>query len=216
MVFKANIPNASDFLADSQGDLKGNNQQLDASFLVDHYTFSDLTSNNGKHNQVTTPLIVGGVHPNSTVTDMKFYAMQDTAEIGLLQYSRGWDTANSIPAQPSPLTFLQSPIAPITLTNGVPISLLDFTNINNYAECKVYFMNRGNDGSAGSEAYAEYGVVWKGNGLQRTFLITEIVKTNFPTTSLTSTTTVLQILKTSGSVVFDQFYWTIQFIRIQP
>jgi hypothetical protein len=49
------IPQAGNRLASSQQDLLNNFQQLDTTFGVDHYDFSDGTANNGKHNQVTMP-----------------------------------------------------------------------------------------------------------------------------------------------------------------
>jgi len=52
MVFLPNIPQPTDDQSNSQGQLLGNNQQLDTSFAVDHYAFSDLTANNGKHKAV--------------------------------------------------------------------------------------------------------------------------------------------------------------------
>jgi len=51
MPFNPNIPQATDRLAKSQQDLLQNNQQLDTSFGINHYTFSDLTVNNGMHKQ---------------------------------------------------------------------------------------------------------------------------------------------------------------------
>jgi hypothetical protein len=53
MAFDANIPQPADFLSTSQGQLLANNAALDASFTVDHTAFSDLTSDNGRHKQVT-------------------------------------------------------------------------------------------------------------------------------------------------------------------
>lgn len=55
MPFNPNIPQPSDLLSDSQGDLLGNMSQLDTSFGVDHFAFSNLTSNNGFHQKVTLP-----------------------------------------------------------------------------------------------------------------------------------------------------------------
>lgn len=56
MAFKNNIPQPTDDLSVSQGDLLGNMQQLDTSFDIDHFTFSNLTANNGKHRKVTMPV----------------------------------------------------------------------------------------------------------------------------------------------------------------
>jgi hypothetical protein len=52
MTFNPNVPQPSDFLSISQGNLLTNNQALDTSFAVDHSGFS-ATSNNGQHKQVT-------------------------------------------------------------------------------------------------------------------------------------------------------------------
>jgi len=53
MVFNPNIPQATDFQDNSQGQLLSNNQALDASFENDHTRFSDTTANNGFHKKVT-------------------------------------------------------------------------------------------------------------------------------------------------------------------
>src|SRR5574338_194723 len=49
MSFNPNIPQPTDDLSDSQGDLLQNNLALDASFSRNHLPFSDLTASNGKH-----------------------------------------------------------------------------------------------------------------------------------------------------------------------
>lgn len=51
MPFNPNIPQPTDRLAKSQQDLLSNNLQLNTSFGVNHYPFSDLTSFNGMHAQ---------------------------------------------------------------------------------------------------------------------------------------------------------------------
>jgi hypothetical protein len=50
--FNASIPQATDRLAKSQQDLLQNNQQLDTSFGINHFAFSDPTAFNGMHKQV--------------------------------------------------------------------------------------------------------------------------------------------------------------------
>lgn len=49
MTYQANIPQPNDFLDESQSDLLNNFTVLDSSFAKNHYTFSDLTTNAGKH-----------------------------------------------------------------------------------------------------------------------------------------------------------------------
>lgn len=53
MTFDPNIPRPTDFLSTSQSNLLTNNQAIDASFNVDHTKFSDTTTHNGQHQQVT-------------------------------------------------------------------------------------------------------------------------------------------------------------------
>ena len=151
-MFKNSIPQPTDNLSDSQADLLGNMQQLDTSFGVDHYAFSDLTANNGKHNKITTPLIVGGVHPTTSASELKFYAMQDLAAIGLLQYSRGVSDA-----PPSPVTYVQSPSVATVIPNNSSVTIIDLNGITSAAgtlfiygtlppslfiqDCTFYFAN---------------------------------------------------------------------------
>lgn len=124
MPFLPNIPQPGDELADSQVDLLGNNQQLDTTFGIDHYTFSNLTTNNGKHNLVTTPIVVGATHPTTAAAEPKFYAMQETANIGVIQYSRGPSDA-----VPTPVTKLQSPSTGIIVPFGGTTNILDFSGM---------------------------------------------------------------------------------------
>lgn len=124
MVFKANIPQPNDNLSDSQGDLLGNMQQLDNTYGVDHYKFSDPTANNGFHNTVTTPLIIGSTDPTTAVGINKLYSLT-AGNIGLIQFSRGENNAS-----PTPITNKMSSQTPTTLpaTPG-SILILDFTGL---------------------------------------------------------------------------------------
>lgn len=126
MVFLANIPQPTDKLKDSQPQLLGNNQQLDSSFGVDHYTFSSTGGQTGKHNQVTTPSFIdsppSGLAPNTIANEPKFYGFQDADQIGVIQYSRG-----PLNAIPSPLTYLHSTSPQNVLPGAInSITLLDF------------------------------------------------------------------------------------------
>ena len=47
--FQPGIPLPNDRLSKSQQDLLGNNRQLDTSFGINHYAFSDASTNNGMH-----------------------------------------------------------------------------------------------------------------------------------------------------------------------
>lgn len=94
MVYRNNIPQATDFLDQSQVDLLNNFAQLDTSFGIDHYEFSDVSGDTGKHKSVTMPEntvpTIGadegglytkvGVAPNPTETNMFFVAEGGTDE----------------------------------------------------------------------------------------------------------------------------------------
>ncbi len=124
MVFNPNIPPPNQDLSDSQPILLTNNQSIDASFGIDHYAFSNATTNNGFHNTVTTPLVVGSAHPVTAAAIPKFYAMQDSNNLGVIQYSRG--PSNSVP---TPLTSLHSGSGALTLAPNGTTNVFDCTGL---------------------------------------------------------------------------------------
>jgi len=140
--FQDTIPKPNDDLSVSQGDLLLNNQSINISFGVDHYPFTDLTANDGKHNKVTTPVIFPNAYPATAAAEPVLFAFAETQAgstlpIGVLQYSRG--PSNAVP---TPLTTLQSP-SPFSvlpkkgLVNG-SINLVDFTGLQD-CQFAVYY-----------------------------------------------------------------------------
>lgn len=204
MTFNPNIPQPTDLLADSQGQFLTNNQTLDNNFGVDHYKFSNVSGNSGKHNQVTTPLIVGSAHPATAANEPKFYAMQDTAQTGVLQYSRGGNNA-----VPSPVTYLQSPSTPIILGPGAVTNILDCTNIT-FLLCSLYAANI--PGGANKTIFIEADILW--NKAPVTF---RRVQSQNPTNDLDIqfSTSIIQIKNTSGTVTYNDIYWTLVCYRIK-
>lgn len=206
MAYDPNIPQPNDDLDDSQGDLLANFQQLDTSFGIDHYAYSNGTVNNGKHNTVTTPLVIPNpappyVHPTTT-TDPKFYAMQDSVNLGVLQYTRGPSNA-----QPTALTCLQSPSAPITLAPMTTTPVLDCSGIN-----------------SGSFEVTFFGHLL-GLPLQRVMGVSTIVFQNSGFTQLGSFTTAnitisavgttIVISNNSGISTYEEILWTLRPVRIR-
>lgn len=57
LTFLPNIPQAPDFLSNSQLDLLNNNQALDGIFSKNHYAYSLGTSDQGKHKFIEMPLL---------------------------------------------------------------------------------------------------------------------------------------------------------------
>jgi hypothetical protein len=204
MPYNPAIPQPADFLnITSQPGLLANFGQLNVSFGVDHYPFSDLTANNGFHNQVTTPIRVGG-KPLPTTNPILF-AFQDSANIGTLQYSAGTNIGGPSPDNnvPTPLTSLQSPAAPIILANGATSNILDFTGLPRaYAVATGYNLDPAF--TKGGVAY----VAWTGT----TFLIQNVFAGG--TITFQSAVNVLQIKNTSTGP-FNQLFWTLQFLRLQ-
>lgn len=67
--------------------------QLDASFLVDHFTFSDLTADNGKHQQVTMP--EKGSGPTTAVNEGAVYTKVGTNPSETNLFFRAEDSGGS-------------------------------------------------------------------------------------------------------------------------
>jgi hypothetical protein len=202
MAFNPNIPQPLDFQDDSQSILLTNNQQLDTSFGVDHYKFSDMTANNGFHNKVTTPAYVENPTtglPPITTTNPILYAFQQTANIGVLQYSRG-----SNDSVPTPITNLKSSATPITLTASGTTNVLDFTGISISSFLFTAFDSQtlnlislywGYYSSTATNRFALQTAA--SNGLR-----------------LTSSGNIL-ILQNFFGLTLSNVYWDLQFIRIQ-
>lgn len=203
MAFLANIPQPTDKLKNSQDQLLKNNQQLDASFGVDHYTFSNGTTDNGKHNQVTTPKIVGAVHPTTAANETKFYCMQDSSrtgldiQSGLMQYSRGPSDAT-----PTPLTNLYSAGA-ITIANTVIIDIFNFGLPDLLPVCSGVATVFSTNLTTRRVAY----FFWNGTNVSIDNLIT--------TSSffIQSTGSILQIKNNTGGSL--DVYWSLEFQRFQ-
>jgi len=217
MPFDPNIPQSIDFLSESQLDLLNNNIQLDASFGVDHYKFSNVTVNNGRHNYVTTPLAVNTPatvtgHPDVTATELRFYAMQDTANIGLLQYSRGWDAVGATSAVPSAVTYLQSPNAAQTLLGLATstLNIFDFTGITKYAMAKVYIYN--NDLITTVMPAFEGLLTWRGASNELT--VNEIYNSFASNVKFEQSGNFFRMRRSINGVTLNDIYWTIQFLRI--
>lgn len=195
--FNNNIPQPNDLLSDSQGVLLTNNQALDATFLIDHYTFSDNTANSGKHNTVTTPIITGSAHPTTSATELKLYAMQDLAAIGLLQYSRGTSDAT-----PTPITEFQGPLAGSVVLNAANLSLIDLTGITR-AVGTVYIGAR----STLNVNYVNSCNFFFSNG---TYTLINTTSTFFPVSSSGA------VLRLTNSLIIGDatVFWSIDFHRI--
>jgi hypothetical protein len=200
MVYTRNQPVAGDDLDVSQPFLVNNTNSSDDSFNVNHYGFSNLTANNGKHDNIQTPLIRGSIHPTTPAGECAFYAMQDTNNLGLIQYSKGPSNAVA-----TPVTFLQSPSTPISLASGgSTTNVLDFTGIS-VALAVIYATD-----SVNQLADLEYYVAWGNNS----FNLRQIFVPGLQGFGAVTNGNILQI-RNNSSTSLNNVYWTLQLLRIQ-
>lgn len=201
MVYNPNIPQANDFQDVSQGDILANFMQLDTSFDVDHYKFSDLTTDNGKHKQVTA--VSQTSHPTTGSGETKIYAYKESVapltNLGPMIYARGESNSYQTPISP-----LQSPSGGTAIGTSTTVDIFNFSNMTN-----VYAMLYVMDITAIRRMIT---YVYTANGLL-------IGKDNLlPNTSLTPLETmvndnVIQIRNTSPTIAYTIF-WTLDFKRI--
>lgn len=201
MSYNPNIPLAPDFLSVSQGDLLNNFSVADTSFGINHYKFSDLTANNGKHNNIQTPLVIGAVHPSTPANENSFYTMQDSAPLGLLQYSRGPSDA-----VPTPVTSLQSQAAALVLASSATTNVLDFTGLAR-AYGLLFVVNSG----VVNPRNEIFFISWNGTSLNSVSITTSAGGVNF---AVVMSGNVMQI-KNNSLIVFNNVYWTLDLKRVQ-
>ncbi len=184
-------PADTDFLAQSAGDIRGNFTQANTVYGTDHYAFDNVSSNQGFHNTVTTPLVVGSAHPATAANIPKIYAMQDLAAFGVLQYSRGGNNAS-----PTPLTNINSGAA---FALNATIAILDISGVT---ACIL-------------EGYA-IGVQGQTRGTQATFIydgslqMSTVTNINGTALQFSVAGTIISLTGTACTNV----YWTIKPIRI--
>lgn len=200
-VYQPGIPTGTVNLDVDYLNLQGNFQQANIVYGTDHYPFDNATPNQGFHNLVTTPPVVNNPPdglPPATAANPKFYAFQQYAAIGVLQYSRG--PTNRVP---TPLTTLQSTSTPIAIPPGNRVNVLDFTGMtiaiaNLYVFDSVTLSSR----NLGIIFWSSTGGVLVNNQISNQGLVAS------------STGNVLQILNTTAQPR-NSVFWTLQFMRIQ-
>lgn len=192
-----NIPQQSDNLDFSQGQLLTNFQSLDTYYGIDHIKYS-VATNSGFHNQVTS--VPQSVVPTTTVNPI-FYSYQSTVNTGPLQYSKGYNNA-----VPTPITTLQSPNAAITLAPGASTNILDFTGIT-YAQFMIYSFG-------GFGTIAGVVVIGTWNGASFTLTNVSAIAGGIQPTPTASGN--ILTLKNNGASAMNNVYWTLSFLRLTP
>lgn len=201
MTYTRNQPVASDNFSVSQPILLANTNAADDSFGIEHYKFSNATSSNGLHNTVTTPTIVGAAHPTTTTYPI-FYGMVDSANAGLLQYTRG--VSNAVPF---PLTPIQSTAGGIVLST-TPINIFDFTPLTS-AMFVLSFTGTVTSSGVRTTGSIVGSYLFTGPS---TYQFAFDLSTNFAQFTVSSTTSILKLA--SRFLSQDNVFWTLQFLRL--
>ena len=208
MAYNPNIPNASDYQDESQVQLKQNFQQLDTSFSINHYGFSDISGETGKHKVITT--VSQGTsptaHPTTAANEPKIYAFKSLGNIPVLNFSRGGSDA-----VPTAITKVHSSSAPITLPMGTT-NIFDFTGIN-YCLCRFVF-NYQNQSSTDiiNSSTREYYVVYNTTLATSGGKVMPVTIDGIGNMQAGFTGTNLNVTTLTGCT---QFRWVLEFLRIE-
>lgn len=108
MAYQNNIPQPSDLLSDSQSDLLGNFQAIQALIDVNHYDFG--TANQGKHFMVSMP--PQSPAPTFAAGEVGLYAFLNptTSQNELYINKTNQSTVTQIPATASTLSLTSAPV----------------------------------------------------------------------------------------------------------
>lgn len=186
-------PNGNQPQNQTTSQIRGNFAQANTSFGTDHYAFDDGTANNGFHKVIRTP---DQTSDPATTTNPIIYGKLASANVGVIQYSRGPSNA-----APSPITLFQSTIAAITIGTNTNVNMLNFSGLTlAIAEAYAYDTTTG--------LVAQYAVTYDGTTLR-----IDRINTNSNLQMVVSSTT-LQVRNNSNTVAMNGVYWTIQFLRI--
>ena len=192
----SDTPQASQLQSATQSQIRTNFQLIDSVFGTDHYAVSDQTGDAGHHQVIQSP--VQASHATTT-TNPAIYGMQDTANIGVLQYSRA--PSNAVP---TPLTGFFSVSTPISMGATSTINLLNFTGLT-VAIVNLYAF--GEKVSSGSLVNLNTTIYWNG---------TDFANLGSSTLTLYATSSgSTLILGNSSSSGLINVYWNLQFIRLQ-
>lgn len=207
-LFNPNVPTGFVNLDVDYQNLQNNNMQLDTSFGVDHYKFSNQTANNGFHNQVTNPEVVNtppdALPPSTTAAINRIYAytipqVGSTAPIGLIQYSRG--VSNAIP---TPLTSMQSPSTPLVILMGNTTNVIDFTGLTRCAGILTTWDMQ----TTGVNKVVETLVIW-----DNARIFTQNIVNSGGDLQVVTTGNILQVKNATFSPSLANVYWTFKFYR---
>lgn len=204
-VYQPGIPTGTVQLDLDYLNIQGNFEQANIVYGTDHYPFNNATPNQGFHNVVTTPVFVDNPAtglPPVTTTNPKFYAFQQTANLGVLQYSRG--PTNAIP---TPITCIHG--GPLNVPFNNPRTLFNFTGITR----SFFTVYAGDSANLSDQTVIAVSGFWNVSGFSfppqpATGVISSAL-------FLTNAGAVLQISNQNALDATISVYYTIRFNRLQ-
>jgi len=203
-VYQPNIPTGTVNLDVDYLNLQGNFNQANIVYGTDHYPFDNATPNQGFHNLVTTPPVVNnppdGLPPATAAGILKFYAYQQYAAIGPLQWSRG--PSNALP---SPLTRLSGGPVSIPMSGGTT-TLFDMAGMTRV----MLIVNGFNDTTTVNQRGSVNQFVNYSQGVSNV-----PASATLQTIQVVLQGTVLKIANGSTAFNLGAYYWTITFLRIE-
>ncbi len=96
MSYNPNVPQPTDLLSNSQGQILANFNKANSSFGINHYPFDNGTANNGKHKFVTIPQAIAPFNPPASVlNEIILYAKAGSAGTELRMVRDGFPTTDT-------------------------------------------------------------------------------------------------------------------------
>jgi hypothetical protein len=189
--FLPNIPQPTDNLDFSQGQLLTNNLALDTIFGTDHTKFSDATINVGHHTVINSIAQAGYPAANTYV---QLFSYSPSVNVGAIDF-----TFQPSPATvATPITNLQSPSTAIVLAPTATTNVLNFAGLPR-AIASLYAID------TGVPVLQSRAILWTGS----TFLgLGAVSGFNFLASGST-----LQI-QNNNVVPYNNVYWTLQLLRV--
>lgn len=197
--------------------LQNNFSQLDTTYGVDHYKFSNRTGKNGFHNSVTTPIYstaatpqpgVAGLSLNPLIFGFQYFNTGLNPSLGTLQFSIAPTPNIPSNAVPSPITIIQSIPSGSTLVHETSLNMLNITGLTSVI-LKVFAYNI-RVKPPEPVAFLEYTVFSNGASINITPIITDTLL------SVVSSGNIIQ-LRNSGTFAdndMSHLFWSIQLIRV--
>lgn len=202
MTYNPNVPEATEKLSVSQGNLKTNSTAANTSFGIDHYPFDDLTANNGHHKTIHQPdqSSLPAIGSTAQIT-----GYEKNSNLGTLSWGQstipGTGSSSIIP--------FNSSSSPISLAAGATTDIIDVTGLTIFY-AQVFAVDIKNFLS-GNLQFANYIISYDGATL------------NLRNLSVVTPVSILSVIETgakfqlknapSATITLSNVFWTMNIYR---